>query len=629
MFTTQRKRVIREAVWKPWRPGRSKEHENVLPSLQSIKHEQLSTRAEDIQFLEYWKYENLDIAQPGVNCFAGIIYDEHVSDWLHQQGPFSLRKPTPEHNVVGGIRILICEQRESDPLTFPISRDSYLRVEKHFHLSPATLPYFKNGGYSHHWRHVTTGGRNELVLITSFPANSPISGARLSLSHDLNTSITTAFLYGPHLLSAPPAGVTVSGAATAWCARPVPLIPQLRELLDACSTGALWTHPLLLPTLLLANTVDRTQAFCTHELAARIAAADEELRSTAKRGGVEAMMGEVGAVADEAVGVEGLCGWESRVAAWLGDVVERTEDLLLMREEWEGGESYGSSWEVREMVEQLQTAAESGVEEAKRLRAKAGWLVDTLNTSVVQTNNLLTAQLAATAARDGTSVKTIALLNTLFLPAIFVATLITTFACSTHATTTTSSDDDKNNPLLSKNLRTYWATTIPLTVLLLIFWLVWRHRATRVFQSDYASIQRGRDTINPTTTPRQPQKPSPSPSPSSTKLPPPPPTASSTRATTSGTSKERTRVAMTEVDVEDGRMRERGYHRSARSHVSALLMPSSSHSHGTERPTSSMSTWPTGPSGVSAPQMMTGAGDGGMRRGKGREQQQEDVERLV
>lgn len=104
----------------------------------------------------------LDIAQPGVNCFAGIIYDEHVSDWLHQQGPFSLRKPTPEHNVVGGIRILICEQREGDPLTFPISRDSYLRVEKHFHLSPATLPYFKNGGYSHHWRHVTTGGRNEL-----------------------------------------------------------------------------------------------------------------------------------------------------------------------------------------------------------------------------------------------------------------------------------------------------------------------------------------------------------------------------------------------------------------------------------------------------------------------------------
>lgn len=205
-------------------------------------------------------------------------------------------------------------------------------------------------------------------------------------------------------------------------------------------------------------------------------------------------------------------------------------------------------------------------------------------------------------------------------------TLITTFACSTHATTTTSSDDDNNNPLLSKNLRTYWATTIPLTVLLLIFWLVWRHRATRVFQSNYASIQRGRDTINPTST-HQPQKaPSPSPSPRPTKLPPPPPTASSTRATTSGTSKERTRVTMAEVDVEDGRsMRERGgYHRSARSHVSALLMPSSSHSHASERPTSSMSTWPTGPSGVSAPQM---AGDG--RRGKGREQQQEDVERLV
>ncbi|KKY26292.1 hypothetical protein UCDDS831_g01367 [Diplodia seriata] len=424
----------------------------------------------------------LDAAQPGVNCFAGIIHDGHVSDWLHQQGPFALRKPSPEHNVVGGIRILICEQRESNPLTFPISRDSYLRVEKHFHLSPATLPYFRNSGYSHNWRHVTTGGRNELVLLTSPPTTSPISGVRLSLSHDLNTSVTTAFLYGPHLLSAPPAGVTVCGAATSWCARPVPLAPQLRELLDAC--GPLWTHPLLLPTLLLANAVDRTQAFCAREMAARVAAADEELRWSKPRtragGGVEAMMGEVAAVAAEAVGVEGL---------------------LPVREEWEsGGDGYGdSSWELREMVEQLRTATESGVEEARRLRAKAGWLVDMLNTSVTQTNNLLTAQLAATATRDGASVKSIALLNTLFLPAIFVATLITTFTCSTHTNgtmaSTTSSEDSSTNPLLSRNLRTYWATTIPLTVLLLLSWLVWRHRAARLFESDYAAIQRGEDAV--------------------------------------------------------------------------------------------------------------------------------------
>ncbi|OJD32636.1 uncharacterized protein BKCO1_3700078 [Diplodia corticola] len=676
MFTTQRKQIIREAVWKPWKPVRSKEHENVLPSLQSIKHEQLSTRQEDIQFLEYWKYENLDAAQPGVNCFAGIIHDGHVSDWLHQQGPFALRKPSPEHNVIGGIRILICEQRESDPLTFPISRDSYLRVEKHFHLSPATLPYFKNSGYSHNWRHVTTGGRNELVLITSPPANSPISGVRLSLSHDLNTSITTALLYGPHLLSAPPAGVTVSGPATSWCARPVPLIPQLRDLLDACAgSDALWTHPLLLPTALLANAVERTQAFCAHELAARVAAADEELRSCcAKRGGaggVEATMGEVGAVADEAVGVEGLCAWESRIAAWLGDVAERTEGLLMVRGEWDGdgGCGDGGSWEVREMVEQLRTAAESGVEEARRLRAKAGWLVDMLNTSVTQTNNLLTAQLAATATRDGASVKSIALLNTLFLPAIFVATLITTFACSTHTngtTTTTGNNNNNNNPLLSKNLRTYWATTIPLTVLLLLSWLIWRHRATRLFQADYAAIQRGEDPVIAAATTARPQQQQQQPaktssslfsssssSSSSTPPPPPQPQPQSQPSTTSRTTAQHAAPnsafgnhhqyhhhhrgaadAYIDVDVQDdGRVREQRGGGGVRSRVSAaLLMPSASASSASrtadERPASSMSMWPRGPtgvSGVSAPEMtMMAAG----RKGKGRGWE-EDVGRLV
>lgn len=64
MFNAQRKRVIREAVWKPWRPGRLKEHENVLPSLQSIQHEKLSTREEDIQFLEFWNYEDVGTPVP-------------------------------------------------------------------------------------------------------------------------------------------------------------------------------------------------------------------------------------------------------------------------------------------------------------------------------------------------------------------------------------------------------------------------------------------------------------------------------------------------------------------------------------------------------------------------------------
>lgn len=192
MFNTQRKRVLRESVWKPWRAGRSKDQENHLPSLQSIQHERLSTKEDDIQYLEYWKYEDVrlarhfgmtiysrasfqsDTAQPGTNCFGGIIHDEHVADWLDQRGPFVQRHPHGSQDgraLTGGIRLLVCEQRESDPLAFPLSRDSYLRLERHFHLSPATLPYFKNTGYSHTWRHndgSASGGRNELGTHTQW-----------------------------------------------------------------------------------------------------------------------------------------------------------------------------------------------------------------------------------------------------------------------------------------------------------------------------------------------------------------------------------------------------------------------------------------------------------------------------
>ncbi|KAL0257805.1 hypothetical protein SLS55_006970 [Diplodia seriata] len=213
-----------------------------------------------------------------------------------------------------------------------------------------------------------------------------------------------------------------------------------------------------------------------------------------------------------------------------------------------------------------------------------------------------------------------------------VMTLITTFTCSTHTngtmTSTTSSEDSSTNPLLSRNLRTYWATTIPLTVLLLLSWLIWRHRATRLFESDYAAIQRGEDAVMAgPARPPPPQQPSSPPAVSVTL----PATVAASKgvgsSSSGGGSKERSaRVATTEViDLEDGRVRERGGHhgRGARSRVSALLMPSSltAGNRNSNRRSSSMSTWPTGPSGVSAPEMVgTGTAVTAVgRRGKGKD----------
>ncbi|KAF4300695.1 hypothetical protein GTA08_BOTSDO10753 [Botryosphaeria dothidea] len=622
MFNAQRKRVLRESLWKPWRPGRSKEHENVLPSLQSIQHEKCSTKEEDIQFLEFWKYEDVDTVQPGVNCLAGIIHDDHVADWLDQRGPFALKKSHADRKVTGGIRILICEQRGSDPITFPISRESYLRMEKYCHLSPATLPYFKNSCSNHTWRHNTTGGRNELALVAKPPSNGPITAPNLSLVHDLDASITTAFLYGPNLLSSPSNPFKHDRISC------IPQISQLRDILEA--TAPLWAHPLLLPTALLTVSVDRAQAFCSSELEGKLSRVEEGLGISRLGPGdgkrsTEIMTREVNALVTDMVDVAHVPEWQVRFAGILGEMLDRTEDL------WDVGDA--DTDEVRDMVGQLKTTAESVGRVVRGLRVRTDLQVEALHNSLAQTTNLLVAQLAATATSDGASVKTIALLTALFLPAIFVATLITTFTCSTHTTlaTSTSSTSPSTNPLLSKNLRTYWATTIPLTILLLIAWLSWRSRASKLFSKAYATILAGIDPHGATT---------PSPGP----LPARPPAANNNSTATAiaastvagvpgvpGVMGGSSAAAGTKGD--DGRVRERPPTGQSR-HVVDAMVPPPSAAAGVRRGYSRSSMWPTGPSGVSAPEVVGGGGGGGGTSGgwRGKRQQergQNDIERLV
>ncbi|KAK7712088.1 hypothetical protein SLS57_007964 [Botryosphaeria dothidea] len=326
--------------------------------------------------------------------------------------------------------------------------------------------------------------KNPIALVTKPPSNGPITAPNLSLVHDLDTSITTAFLYGPNLLSSPSNPFKYDRTSC------IPQISQLREILEA--TAPLWAHPLLLPTALLTVSVDRAQAFCGSELEDKLSRVEEGLGISLLGPGdgkrsTEIMTREVNALVTDMVDVAHVPEWQVRFAGILGEMLDRTEDL------WDVGDADAD--EVRDMVGQLKTTAESVGRVVRGLRVRTDLQVEALHNSLTQTTNLLVAQLAATATSDGASVKTIALLTALFLPAIFVATLITTFTCSTHTTlaTSTSSTSPSTNPLLSKNLRTYWATTIPLTILLLIAWLAWRSRASKLFSKAYATILTGID----------------------------------------------------------------------------------------------------------------------------------------
>jgi hypothetical protein len=84
---------------------------------------------------------------------VGFLKDWEILEWLYQRGTFaSLEPPNPEAILEGSIRLLICERQSYNPLSFSVSRDSYLNVEREFGLHPSTLPSFRiDGGiYSYH-----------------------------------------------------------------------------------------------------------------------------------------------------------------------------------------------------------------------------------------------------------------------------------------------------------------------------------------------------------------------------------------------------------------------------------------------------------------------------------------------
>lgn len=214
---------------------------------------------------------------------------------------------------------------------------------------------------------VTTLSLTRPVFVAKLPQKDPISNCGLSFSHDLDTGITTAFLYGRHMLD----GDWKTSARGAYGNAYVPQLPQIRELLESCGP-ALWAHPLLLPAVLLGNSVDRTQRFCAHELEERLRRLEDELGGVPRmaKGGVvvrerkvapDVLMSELNAVATEVVLAACVPAWQTRFAEWLAEIVERTEAVVP----WEAG-----SWEVREMLEQLATAAANDGEVMAQLKAR-------------------------------------------------------------------------------------------------------------------------------------------------------------------------------------------------------------------------------------------------------------------
>jgi hypothetical protein len=72
--------------------------------------------------------------------------DSDIEEWLAQRGSYSPpAAPSPDAKPEGGIRLVISERKYFHPPSFSISKESFLKIEEHFHLPQATLHALSNG----------------------------------------------------------------------------------------------------------------------------------------------------------------------------------------------------------------------------------------------------------------------------------------------------------------------------------------------------------------------------------------------------------------------------------------------------------------------------------------------------
>ena len=161
-----------------------------------------------------------------------------------------------------------------------MSRDSFLALSKKFKLPSSTLPSIFNyqGTFSRNTTY-SSGVRERLQrigLTIKAPQKMPIANYCLSLSHECSTKTTTAFIHGAFLHTPLPTmtlsiwseplaysplrrhqdygGFTVPNKAT-HITQSAHLISRLQSSIKS------WSHPVLLPILLLHNYMSRSDLF--------------------------------------------------------------------------------------------------------------------------------------------------------------------------------------------------------------------------------------------------------------------------------------------------------------------------------------------------------------------------------
>ncbi|CAF9936666.1 hypothetical protein IMSHALPRED_010847 [Imshaugia aleurites] len=316
----------------------------------------------------------------------------------------------------------------------------------------------------------------------------------LSMSHHLCTGWTTALIHGNRVaLTSDRQEETVPSISK-----------QIRALIVA--TPTLWAHPLLLPNILLKNYMNRAEVFAwtlddqvvgledsigvtfSGRLRRDVSTAPQNIELP-NRSDMRKLTMRTHTVLTEIIFFSRVVTFNRDCAAYL----LKTGDEMSHRIPPQRRASlFHASRELQGTAKYMEFSSTSMQGLASNLKERVLSQIQVLYSISAQTDNRLSARIAVSSGRDSTAMKTLAFITAFFLPGTYIATLFSMGMFEWQASLSSpSSSTTSSSSVLSSKFWIYWATTIPLTIAVIVSWRLWWVREDQAYTAQLAGEMDG------------------------------------------------------------------------------------------------------------------------------------------
>lgn len=326
------------------------------------------------------------------------------------------------------------------------------------------------------------------------PPKIQIANYALSLSHNLSTGWTTALIYGDHVLAASDGKKDKSSTIS----------EQIHALISA--TPTLWAHPLLLPTIILKHYKNHAEVFMRmlddqvvtleHSIGVTFAGrlrrqiSLPQLPKVPSRSDMRKLTMDTHTVLTEIIFLSRVFAFNRDAAAYLLKIGDEISSQLPPQRRVA---LLHPSRELRETAKHMEFSSTSVQGFSSNLKERVSSQIQVLYSISAQTDNRLSARIAVSSGRDSTAMKTLAFITALFLPGTYTATLfsMSMFEWQASPSNSPSTSSSSSTVSLSNKFWIYWATTIPLTIAVVVGWRLWWVHEDRTYSAQLADEVEG------------------------------------------------------------------------------------------------------------------------------------------